>query len=244
MRYLKTILLLLIIAGCSEEQQESVDEADLIQADTMDFYEPDQHIVQEEPIEEQEDNSIEIRFDGMTVITEYIDMYWEGKSHKDKRFCTVGTLAEFDLHPGDWMFDKAFRVKEDHFTDVKLYHSIAVELSIDSDRIIEVPFCVLSKLGVHLSEWREVQLPDDTLRFMADEEYETRPFEYDLNAFKEALPESCGDGWAEEFAHVQDLSELEIEEFTSEYFFKIVATNTITGETIERIIGFFTPTHC
>lgn len=70
------------------------------------------------------------------------------------------------------------------------------------------------------------------------------PIKYDFEEVKIAVRESCGEDWYQDIVEIDNITDLPCSEFTSQYSYNIIARNSETGKSIERLIVFYTRTSC
>lgn len=186
----------------------------------------------------------EIQFAEVSILIEEIEMGWHEiyVTKNDSIYSTTSDTAYFDLWPGDWFYDKAFKLEQTEFDQIALYEKISYNMAMNSKRIIEVPFCVIYNWKTFESEWSEIQLDNKELKFMSNEEATQAVINFTLEEFKSAVKEECGIEWYNEIKDIQSIDTLPSELFISNYTFKIVARNSKTGQVIEKFLVFNTPT--
>lgn len=190
------------------------------------------------------ENMVHIEFDELTVLLEDIEMGWNDMSSPDDKLYKADSIAYFNLYPGDWMYDKYFQIKEPEYEPIELYVQIVNHVTIDTERLVEVPVCVLTGWKNYTSNWIPVPIKNGVLKFDSQVNIEEAPIEYSLEELKAAVNEMCGEAWLNDIDQIQSEKNLPVSVFTSQYNYKIVARNTITGKTIERFIVFYTPVTC
>ena len=240
---LKTTSILIITASLlscsgSSESNNSEPQADNNSTDTTLFVDQDS-VKQEIP-----EGWIQINFDGLTVQMEEADMSWEGEESDGDYTFTRNDTAWFYLYPGDWMFDNELKIFDSKFDQIQLYTREVVNVGVDSERMIEVPFCVMGNWKSSVSQWVEIKGKDGLFVFESDVDYLTDAINYSLDDFMVAVTSNCGNEWYEEMLIYTSVDSLPTSEFTSEYQYKIVARNSESGESIEKILIFYTPTSC
>lgn len=176
---------------------------------------------------------------------EEIEMGWEDmyRTDNDSVYITEKDTAYFDLWPGDWFYDKKFRVEQSGFDKIELYEKIIYKMAMTSNRPIEVPFCVIYNWKTFESEWSRIQF-DDEPKFSSNEDGIDAVIHFTVEEFKAAVKECCGIEWYNEIRDIKSKDKLPSELFTTMYIFKIVARNSKTGDVIRKFIVFKTPVSC
>jgi hypothetical protein len=236
---MKKELILLTISilflSCSNSPDKETVNTDAAQVEALSSIKQDKKILK---------NGIRVEFDELTIILENIEMDWEGSHLSDDKLYKTDSIAYFNLHPGDWMYDKTLQIEETEYDQIELYVQIVNHVGIDSERSIEMPFCVLSNWKNYTSGWVKIPSKNGELMFDSQIEIVEKNIKYSLSEFKTAVSKSCGKEWLEEIRHIEVLEDLPTSDFTSQYNYKILVRNTKTGKTLERIIVFDTPTSC
>lgn len=196
---------------------------------------------EDDKLAENDGDWVDINFPGLTVSVQDIDMGSYDDMNNDS---TIGKTAYFDLYPGDWMFDKNFKIKNEKWDLVRLYVRTEVHIGIDSKQIMEVPFCVLNSWKNHVNKWQRVELKKGKYNFGSGDVIDNAVINYTIDELKEAIEVDCDERWVEEFKNTKSLEDISNYLFTSSYTYKFVVRNSKTGEKLERFIVFYTPTHC
>lgn len=188
----------------------------------------------------------QIHFTDLTILVEEIEMSWDDmyRTNNDSIYTTISDTAYFELWPGDWFFDKAFKVVQTEFDKIELYEKVTYNMAINSNLPVDVPFCVMYDWKTFESKWSKIQLKQDDLKFISNENEIRVKINYTVDEFKSAVKENCGIEWYNEIKDVKSVDKLRSEIFTSRYTFKIVARNSKTGRVVEKFIVFTTPTSC
>ncbi|MFA7449161.1 MAG: hypothetical protein WCY77_12060 [Weeksellaceae bacterium] len=215
-----------------------------------------------EPVEEKEPKNIihlhrtasddvenkmsqKIQYSDLTIALEKIDMGWFGMSPtgNDSLYITDKDTAYFHLWSGEWFYDKKFKIEEPGFDKIELYEKILFNMAMNSNQDIEdVPLCVIYNWKTFESEWSQIQLDADNLKFQSNEEEINPVINFTVEEFKKAVKEHCGIEWYNEIKDIKSKEQLPSELFTTTYIFKIAARNSETGERIEKFIVFEAPT--
>lgn len=186
-----------------------------------------------------------IHYSDLTILLEKIDMGWENNlTGNDSIYLTNKDTAYFHLFPGDWFYDKKFKIEQSEFDKIELYEKISYTMAMNSNRSIEVPFCVIDNWKTFESEWKQIQLDNNELKFMSNEESINAVINFTVEEFKAAVKQHCGIEWYNEIKNIKSMDQLPSELFITTYTFKIVARKSKTGEIIRKFIVFETPTSC
>lgn len=197
--------------------------------------------------EENETNSgkyVDINFPGLTVSVKGIDMGWDSDHINDSVYTANGDSAFFNLYPGDWMDNKIFKIKEIDYDLIGLFVCTETNIGVDSERYIEVPFCLLSSWKNFKTDWQQIDLKKGNYYFGPGDGIGEPQISYNLEELKAAVGESCDEEWYNEFQKAESLEDISSYLFTSNYTYKIVVRNRKTAVKLERYIVFYTPTSC
>lgn len=240
--HLALIFSLTLLLSCSQSETEQA-VSDTVEIDPTEM---ESRIDTENDMAEEVESSafIELSFTGLTLIIEYIEMGWDDMDSYDDRTCEADTIAYFNLYPGDWMDNKTFEILESEYDEIEIHVQEVVEVSLTTDRPIEVPFCVISNWKKSTSDWIKIEQESAKLSFGSIPDFNTNPIVYNAEELKKAVKASCGDEWYEDVRNIDNHEDLPSSEFTSQYTYKIIARNSITGKTIERLLVFYPPTSC
>ena len=247
---IKILSLILLLSSCRTDaiKDESLD----VNTDTTNDSESSGHkflSVNETPTKTENVNWQQIQFADLTILLEEIEMGWDEMylTNNDSVYSTSSDTAYFDLWPGDWFFDKEFKVEQSEFDKIELYEKITFNMAINSNQSIvkeDVPFCVIYNWRAFESEWSQIQLDNYELKFKSNENSTLAEIKFTVEEFKDAVKQHCGIEWYNEIEEIASIDELPSELFTSGYTFKIVAKNSKTGNRIEKFIVFNPPTSC
>ncbi len=200
----------------------------------------------EEVAEETEgwENGIVVKFQGVSVFMEYFDVYWSSKSWNEDDFLyeVDGDTAFMDLMPGDWMMGKRFKLMPDNVESIEVFQQEIIHVSIDSDRLMEVPLCVMEGWVEHKTEWQQIPFKQGVNTFPDDFVDTEVEFEFTLEDFMDAVESQCGEDWREEYSKYTSLEEVPYDYFGSYILYKFVLKS---GEVeIVKYLRFSTPTSC
>lgn len=187
-----------------------------------------------------------IQYSDLTIVMEKIDMGWDDMDdwENDSIYTTDKDTAYFNLFPGEWFYDKKFKVEQSEYDKIELYEKVSYEMAMHSNQEIDVPFCVIYNWKTYESEWNKIQLDKNELKFMSNEEWIDAEIHFTVEEYKSAVKDRCGIEWYNEIKHIKSIEKLPSELFTTSYIFKIVAQNSKTGGQIVKYIVFNTPTSC
>lgn len=194
------VLLMTIFSGCVQDnkpKEKKVEPGEprvtAEKIDTLEATPPS--IVREGSIDWQE-----IRFSDVSLFVERMEGYWDDdiEGMDDPIYFANKDTLYFDLFPGEWFYDKSFRFEDDNIVDVKLYHRDVNHIGINSNQIMEVPFCVLNDLREWTSEWKEVSLVDG-LKLNEADGLSQPNLNVTPEEIRERVQSNCGERWVEEF---------------------------------------------
>ena len=190
-----------------------------------------------------------VQFADVTILVEKMDMGWHEMylTDNDSIYSTTSDTAYFDLWPGDWFYDKAFKVEQSEFDQIELYEQITYNMAISSNGSIvrgDVLFCVIYDWRTFESPWSKIKLDYGDLRFKSNENNTHAAIDFTLEEFKDAVNEHCGEDWYREIKNIQSKNKLRSELFASQFTFKLVLQNSKTNRVVEKFIVFNPPTSC
>lgn len=246
--FVKTLSLILLLLSCISDGK-NIEKLEKNCNESIDTKNPENKIQlfrsTSNPVENNETQKIQ--YSDLTILLEKIDMGWESMSPRgdDSVYVTDKDTAYFDLFPGDWFYDKKFKIEQSDFDKIELYEKIIYRMAMKSKLTTEdVPFCVIYNWKTFESEWSQIQFKNDELKFRSNEEKINPVISFTVEEFKAAVKENCGIEWYNEIKSIKTRNQLPSELFTTTYIFKIVARNSKTGDIIEKFIVFETPTSC
>ena len=246
---IKILSFILLLSSCISDGN-NVEKLDKNSNLSLDTVEPQNQI----QLYRSTSNSVEsngtqkIQYSDLTILLEKIDMGWDGNLRgNDSIYITDKDTAYFDLYPGDWFYDKKFKIEQSEFDKIELYEMRSYKMAMNSNGSIvkeDVLFCVIYNWKTFESEWSQIQLDNDELKFRSNEEGTNAVINFTVEEFKAAVKEHCGIEWYNEIKGIKSMDKLPSELFISTYIFKIVARNSKTGDIINKFIVFETPTSC
>lgn len=245
--YLKILSLILLLSSCTSDGNKT-ENPDTNNSEHVDTVMPKGNIELYRSIsdEVEKNGTQKIQYPDLTILLDKIDMGWDDMHTKgnDSIYITDKDTAYFKLFPGDWFYDKEFKIEQSGFDKIELYEKITYRMAMNSKRLIEVPFCVIYNWKTFESEWTQIKLDNEELKFRSNKEQINAVIDFTVEEFKAAVKEHCGIEWYNEIKNINSTDKLPSELFITTYTFKIVAGNSKTGEVIEKFIVFKTPTSC
>jgi hypothetical protein len=191
---------------------------------------------------------VKIKFSDLTILIKDIEMASNAEySSKDTIYETKKDTAYFNLMPGtEWMINKIFKIEQAEFNKIELYgqFEIKIELEIDGKGDSDDSSCILSDWKGYTSEWRELKVNQEDLKFLDLDKDKEDPISFTIDELKLAVKEHCGDEWFDGIKNIQSLDKIHTSFFTTKYIYKIKAKNSKTNQIIEKYIVFYTPTSC
>lgn len=241
MKYINFLLLLCLLScsGSGENSAPNNIDKDTIQKENKDSTGLD---LNQEP--DVPKGWIQVEMNTITFLFEKIDMSCDIANESTEQRCSFKDTAFFNLWPGDWMEDKIIKPKSDEFEITKMLVQEVTAIGVDSERPIEVPYCVLSRWRKSTSNWIEIQPSNNEFRFEIPDNFDNQTLNFELNELKEGIKNSCGNEWFEEFKDTDNLNDIPFSETAIQYNYKIISREINSGKTFENIIVFFTPRSC
>jgi hypothetical protein len=242
MKKITSFLFIVLFISCSEV----IDNSEKIRDNTVDTTANENSEVLSSQIQNSDipEGWMEVDIGQITFLFERIDMYGIGSSWVSEQKYKFKDTASFDLNPGWGIYDQIIKVKGSDLQITEMYVQNVVVIGVDSERIVEVPFCVLSNWKKSTSEWMKIHPKNNDFRFELGGNFDTQPLIVDLDELKTEIRNSCGEGWFEEFKDLDTLDKLPFSEFESQSNYKIITRDINSGKTYESIILFYTPTSC
>lgn len=244
--YVKILSLIFLLSSCISDGN-NVEKLDKNNKERSDIENPknETQLYRATSIDFENNGIQKIQFSDLTILLEKIDMGWENNlMGNDSIYLTDKDTAYFYLFPGEWFDDKKFQIEQSEFDKIELYEKRTYKMAMNSNRSIEVPFCVINNWKIFESEWSLIQLDKDELKFRSNEEGTNAVINFTVEEFKAAVKEHCGIEWYNEIKGIKSIDKLPSELFISRYIFKIVARKSKTGDLIKKYIVFKTPTSC
>ena len=166
--------------------------------------------------------SQKIQYSDLTIVMGKIGMGWFSMSPTgdDSIYITDKDTAYFDLWPGKWFYDKKFKIEEPEFDKIELYEKVIYRMAMNSKLTLEdVPLCVIYNWKTFESEWSQIQLDNDTLRFQSNEEEINPVIYFTVEEFKKAVKEHCGIEWYNEIKNIKSKEQLPFRTFYHDIHF-------------------------
>lgn len=204
------------------------------------------HLYRSSGNEEPTKGKQKIKFADITFIFDKIDMGWQGMGPlgEDSIYTSLKDTAYFYLYPGDWFFDKEFKIVESGYDQVELFEKIIYHMSVSASKVEEGSLCVMTDWKSFESSWSKIDLDPKKMTFKSNESQIDAKIDFDLEEFKDIVHEHCGDEWYDEIKYVKSKDLLEANLFSSMYIFKIVARNSSKGQKNIKYFVFTAPTTC
>ena len=183
-----------------------------------------------------------IKFTEFTLSINDLDVWYDNDDHfLEEESDTV--YFNFAVG-GDWMYDKTFEINADEYDDVRLFEQLEFNSSVTTDLSMEAPFRVLRGWRTYFSDWVEVRLDRDNMRFPKMEQKVEPKIEYSLDEYKQAVEDHQGVEWRMAIDTIARIENLPNDIINSHLYYKIVARNSRTGEVVTKVIVFAVPTTC
>ncbi|WP_374175111.1 hypothetical protein [Flavobacterium tructae] len=194
-------------------------------------------------------NNMKVKFSDLTILVKdlikEVEMDWRNESDQDDyTYRAEKDTVYFNLIPGDWMFDKTFKIEQTEFEEIELYGQIEVKIGIETEREIEVPLCVIDNWKSYRSEWRKLKINQEDLKFIYFDESADPPIKFTIDELKIAVEKNCGAEWFDDIKNIKSLEKIDTSFFTTKYIYKIRAKNSKTNQIVEKYFIFNTPTSC
>ncbi len=251
MKQFHLIVLLGVFAmSCTSTSEPTTDAVEVKVSEEVEYevHESDPLPVEPEydfPTEGYPGSWVWIFFDELTLAVERIDMGWDDYNYPDDSTVkSSGDLVNFEMYAGSWMYDKEIRIVDSSYEFIGMYQQCSNSISIDTERIVEVPMCVLGGLGSYETGWVLVEQETNEMRLHVAEESEGELIPFTLGEFKSAVENDCGENWLQDYESTTSLDNVDYTMFTLSYEFKIVFRNKVNGELLEKFFSFETPTSC
>lgn len=248
---IKILTLILLLSSCvsdRKEVEEKIDDTSREQEELEKLLEEFDRVQLFRSVSKStaSNGTQKIQFSDLTILVDEIEMGWDSMYRTgNDSVCKVDTdTAYFYLFPGDWFFDKKFTIQESGFDEIELYEKISYNMTMTSNRGIEVPLSVLNNWKTFESEWSRIQLDNNELKFMSNEDNVHPVINFTLEEYKAAVKEYLGIEWYNEIKNIKSKDKLPTYIFATFYTFKIVARNSKTGKVITKFIVFESPTSC
>ncbi|MFB9079045.1 hypothetical protein ACFFLS_09895 [Flavobacterium procerum] len=242
----KIVLLSFLFFSCKEtpekRNQKTTKKAEIQQK---------QDLADNNPESQDSDRDFRIKFPDLTLFLKDIDMSCREEYNEiAKSYEATQDTIFFDLFAGDWMNDKSFKIEQPQVGEIEFYGKYEMRIGINTEREIEVPFCVLEDWKKYTSEWVKIDVDQDDLRFPITDILENHskmpknPIPYTLDELKAAVNKHCGADWYDEIKNVQTIDKVPVDFFEYRYIYKIKTKNIKTNKVIEKYLVFYTPTSC
>lgn len=255
-KLIKIVALSFLLISCENtttKTNEKADESEDVKQLKAIFEEEANRVSTKKEITNNSENEVKINFADLTMAIEYINVYWSRNGygrHKTSEdgdiYKTTQDTAFFYLYPGEDIFEKSFHFKDFEFDEIEVYGQFEIKVGINSERGIEVPFCVLENWIGYTSPWIKFKVNEKDLKFPTMEEKTNDEIIFTIDELKRAVKRNCGRDWFNEIKNIESLDKLPLKTsfFTTKYIYKIKARNSKTKQTIEKFIVFYLPSSC
>src|SRR6218665_288411 len=194
-QYIKILTLLLLISSCISGGN-NVEKQDEISNEHVDSEKPKNKIQLFRATSDDVENEMtqKIQFSDLTIVLEKIEMGWHDMylTDNDRVYITDKDTAYFELWPGEWFYDKKFKVEQSEFDKIELHEKIFCNMSMNSKTTVQdVPLCVISDWKTFESEWSRIQLNNGELKFKSNENDIDAEINFTVEEFKAAVKEHC-----------------------------------------------------
>ena len=191
-------------------------------------------------------DGVKIKFGNLVVSLKGIQLFWweNGDWNYDGIYETKKDTAYFDLNPGEDIFEKSFGIEQGAFDILEFYGQFEVKVSLETEREMEVPVCILEGWKGYTSKWEKLKIDKKDLKFGTLNEKRDYSIPFTLDEFKGAVEKHCGSEWLNDIKKINTPDKLPFDYFTTKYIYKIKVRNSETKEVMEKFIVFYTPTSC
>lgn len=191
-------------------------------------------------------DGVQIKFPDLTVSLKGIQLFWweNGGWNYDGIYETEKDTAYFDLNPGEELFEKSFGIEQPEFDILELYGQFEMKVSLDTERELEVPVCILGNWKGYTSKWKKLKIDKKDLKLGTLDDHVDNPINFTLDEFKDAVEKHCGPEWLNDIKNINTLDKLPFDYFTTKYIYKMKVRNSKTNQVIEKFMVFNTPTSC
>ncbi len=188
--------------------------------------------------------NLTIEFSDLTISMRDDDTSWRDEYNKtDNIYETKQDTAIFYLDPG-YSLERSFKIEQAGFDEIELYGQFEINVGIDTERELDVPFCLIEGWKTYISEWTKFKVNKNDLQLPMIDDRKDRPIDFTIDELKTAVGKHCGAEWLDEIRNIESLDKIKTSFFTTRYIYKIRAKNSKTNEIVEKFIVFYTPTSC
>ena len=185
-----------------------------------------------------------IKFSDLTIAMSDDDTSWKDEYEEtDNIYETRKDTAVFYLDPG-YCLERSFKIEQAEFDEIELYGQFEINVGIDTERELDVPFCLIEGWKTYTSEWTKFKVNKNDLQLPMIDDRTDRPIDFTIDELKTAVGKHCGPEWLDEIKNIKSLDKIRTSFFTTRYIYKIRAKNSKTNEIVEKIIVFYAPTSC
>ena len=250
---LPILFLALFFNSCNETIQEENENNEDEYSEIEQTIEPENSLSEEESVDETTNHKenykwIKVKFKDVTIAIAEFELYWPDKysfgSRNDSVYKPKSDTAYLDLLPGVSVDQLRFKIESTEYDEIELFEKIVYHVSMDSQREMEVPVCIMSNWKKFESKWNPIKV-DPTSPMFNTKQAKVKPtINFTKDEFFEAVNEYCGEDWLNEIKSISTVDKLPSDLFLSHHLFKILLRNSKTGKTKEKFVLFYTPTSC
>ncbi|WP_282126297.1 hypothetical protein [Marinifilum flexuosum] len=177
-------------------------------------------------------NGISIKFEEFTLLIDDIEVWEEGGELNQTHGDTVKVYPEI----GEILGGNSMRIITTKYSNIEIFQRFENSITIMN----EGPHCDMLEWKHYTSDWKKVEKYEEfsyTSNSISEEQME-KFIPVDLDEFKEAVKEHCGEGWAELVKDVTSVTEYPCGVGTSKIELRIRLSNPVDDKIIEKIIQF------
>ncbi|WP_291143238.1 hypothetical protein [Flavobacterium sp. UBA7680] len=188
--------------------------------------------------------NLTIKFSDLTISMRDDDTSWRDENKEtDNIYETKQDTAIFYLDPG-YSLERSFKIEQAGFDEIELYGQFEINVGIETEREVGVPFCLIEGWKTYTSEWIKFKVNRNDLQLPMIDDRKDRPIDFTIDELKIAVGKHCGPEWLDEIRNIESLDKIKTSFFTTRYIYKIRAKNSKTNEIVEKFIVFYAPTSC
>ncbi|MDR6763840.1 hypothetical protein J2Y38_004064 [Flavobacterium sp. 2755] len=185
-----------------------------------------------------------IKFSDLKISMSDDDTSWKDEYEEtDNIYETRKDTAVFYLDPG-YSLERSFKIEQAEFDEIELYGQFEINVGIDTERELDVPFCLIEGWKTYTSEWTKFKVNKNDLQLPMIDERTDHPIDFTIDELKTAVGKHCGPEWLDEIRNIESLDKIRTSFFATRYIYKIKAKNSKTNEVVEKFIVFYAPTSC
>lgn len=237
---LQILIISMLLFSCKEnkkELSEKPDKKEIVSKKKEDF------VSDGEKVNDLIAN-LTIEFSDLTIAMRDDDTSWRDENKEtDNIYETKQDTAIFYLDPG-YSLERSFKIEQAGFDEIELYGQFEINVGIDTEREVGVPFCLIEGWKTYTSEWTKFKVNRNDLQLPMIDDRKDRPIDFTIDDLKIAVGKHCGPEWLDEIRNIESLDKIKTSFFTTRYIYKIRAKNSKTNEIVEKFIVFYAPTSC